>query len=54
MLSQFPENKIHQVRWLLTIGWLILIFSLMSILFIFEGVGRVVDCSLPKIIETTR
>ncbi len=28
MLSQFPENKIHQVRWLLTIGWLILIFSL--------------------------
>ncbi len=28
MLSQFSENKIHQVRWVLTIGWLILIFSL--------------------------
>ncbi len=28
MLSQFSERKIHLVRWLLTIGWLILIFSL--------------------------
>lgn len=28
MLSNFSENKIHKIRWLLTIGWLILIFSL--------------------------
>ena len=28
MLSQFSETKVHQVRWVLTIGWLILIFSL--------------------------
>ena len=28
MLSNFSEHKIHKIRWLLTIGWLILIFSL--------------------------
>ena len=28
MLAQLPEKKMHQIRWLLVVGWLVLIFSL--------------------------
>ena len=28
MLSEMPEREMHRIRWLLTIGWLLLIVSL--------------------------
>ena len=28
MLNQLSEKQLHRIRWLLTIGWIVLIFSL--------------------------